>query len=58
MAAQILKGEKAPTDFPVVPVASSECSYVYSSNNLSSAGLSMPEALLNAHTWKNIDEAE
>ena len=58
MAAEILKGEKKPTDFPVVPVASSECAYVYSPSNLASAGLTMPEALLNAHTWKNIDEAE
>ena len=56
MAAAILKGEKKTTDFPVVPVASSECAYVYSSKNLESAGLSMPETLLNAHNWTNIDE--
>ena len=58
MAAQILKGEKKTTDFPVVPVASSECSYAYSAKNLASAGLSMPEALLNAHTWKNMDDEQ
>lgn len=56
MAADILKGEKKTTDFPVVPVASTECTYAYSASNLTSAGLTMPEALLNAHTWKNIDE--
>ena len=56
MAADILKGEKKTTDFPVVPVASTECTYAYSPSNLASAGLTMPEALLKAHTWKNIDE--
>ena len=55
MAAEILKGEKKPTDFPVVPVASSECAYVYSSTNLEAAGLSMPEELLSAHNWTNIN---
>lgn len=54
MAAQILKGEKAPTDFPVVPVPASDCTYAYSSVNLESANLEMPEALLNAHEWVNI----
>ena len=56
MAAQILLGEKVPTDFPVVPVASSECSYAYSPSNLSSAGLTMSASLLAAHNWKNMDE--
>ena len=56
MAAQILKGEKKATDFPVVPVASSECTFAYSATNLSSAGLSMSEELLSAHDWKNIDQ--
>ena len=56
MAAAILKGEKKTTDFPVVPVASTECTYAYSAKNLASAGLSMPEALLAAHTWKNVDD--
>lgn len=54
MAAQILKGEKKTTDFPVVPVAASECSYVYSSTNLQSAGMTLPESMLTAHTWKDI----
>ena len=58
MAVSVLKGEKKVTDFPVVPVASSECSYVYSSLNLTSAGLSMPDSLLAAHDWTNIDDAE
>ncbi len=56
IAAQILKKEKKPVDFPVVPVASSECTYAYSASNLASAGLSMPEALLAAHNWKNLDQ--
>ncbi len=55
MAAAILKGEKKPTDYPVVPVAASDCEYVYSSLNLADAGLSMPEALLSAHNWRNVD---
>ena len=55
MAASVLKGEKKATDYPVVPVASSECSYAYSASNLEAAGLEMPADLLNAHDWKNID---
>ena len=55
MAAEILKGNKKPTDYPVVPVAASDCSYVYSSLNLASAGLSMPAALLAAHNWSDVD---
>ena len=51
MAAQILKKEKNPTDFKVVPVPASDCSYVFSSKNLEDAGLTMPEAMKNAHTW-------
>lgn len=54
MAAQILKGDKKTTDFPVVPVAASECSYAYSSTNLQNAGMALPESMLNAHTWKDI----
>ena len=55
MAVEILKGEKKPTDFKVVPVPSSSCTYAYSPSNLSESGLTMPEAMLNAHTWKNTD---
>ena len=54
MAAQILNNEKKPTDFPDQPVAAKDCSYVYSSVNLASAGLTMPEAMLSAHNWKDI----
>ena len=53
---EILKGNKKPTDYKVIPVASSECSYVYSSSNLAAAGLEMSSAILAAHNWKNIDE--
>jgi len=55
MAAEILKGNKKPTDFPVVPVAASACSYVLSNTNLTAAGLTLPEAMLNAHTWRDIN---
>ena len=54
MAAQILKGDKKTTDFPVVPVAASECSYAYSTANLTASGLTLPESMLAAHDWKNI----
>ena len=53
MAAQILNGEKKPTDFPVVAVPAENCSFVYSSKNLADAGLVMPEAMLAAHSWKD-----
>ena len=51
MAAQILKGDKKPTDFPVVAVPASDCAYVYSSKNLQDAGLTMPASMLSAHNW-------
>ena len=54
MAAQILKGEKKATDFKVEAVPASDCAYVYSSKNLTDAGLTMPDAMLKAHTWKDI----
>ena len=53
MAAQILKGEKKTTDFKVEPVPASDCSYVFSSKNLEDAGLTMPEAMKSAHTWRD-----
>ena len=53
MAAQILKGEKKATDFPVVAVPASDCEYVYSTKNMADAGLTMPQALLTAHTWRD-----
>ena len=53
MAAQILKGEKKPTDFPDQPVAAKDCTYAFSSANLSSAGLVMPDEMKNAHSWKD-----
>ena len=55
MAAEILKGEKAPTDFPVFHVPANECFYRYSAKNLQEAGLAMTDAILNAHTWTNMD---
>lgn len=56
MAAQIIKGEKAPSDFPVAHIPASECFYRYSALNLADAGLSMTEAILNAHQWTNMDD--
>lgn len=53
MAAQILLGEKKPTDFPDQPVAAKDCTYAFSSSNLSSAGLVMPDEMKNAHSWKD-----
>ena len=55
MAAEILKGNKRPSDFPVYHVPASDCYYRYSANNLSEAGLSMTDAILNAHSWTNLD---
>ena len=58
MAAQILKGEKKATDFKVEPVPASDCSYVFSSKNLEDAGLTMPEAMKSAHTWKDTNASK
>ena len=56
MAAEILKGNKKPTDYKVTPVALSDCTYAYSPANLLSAGLTMPEAMLTKYDWRNLDE--
>ena len=55
MAASLIKNDTKPTDYKVVAVPASNCSYVYSSKNLSDAGLSMPEAMKNAHEWKDVN---
>ena len=55
MAASLIKNDTKPTDYKVVAVPASNCSYVYSSKNLADAGLSMPEALKNAHEWKDVN---
>ena len=54
MAAQILKGKKKATDFKVEAVPASNCEYVFSTANLTDAGLTMPEAMKNAHTWRDV----
>ena len=55
MAAQILKGEKKTTDFPVVPVPASDCAYAFSSTNLAANSLTMPEAMRTGHEWKDVN---
>ena len=55
MAAQILKKEKKPTDFPDKAVDVKDCTFALSSTNLAAAGLVMPEAMKNAHTWKDVN---
>ena len=55
MAASLIKNDTKPTDYKVVAVPASNCSYVYSSKNLADAGLSMPEAMKNAHEWKDVN---
>lgn len=46
MAAQIIKGEKTPTDFPVVTMTKDDCKYVYSSKNVASSGITLPESVI------------
>ena len=55
MAASLIKNEKVPTDYKVVAVPASNCSYVFSSVNLSAAGLEMPVEMKNAHKWSDIN---
>ena len=55
MAASLIKNDTKPTDYKVVAVPASNCSYVFSSKNLADAGLSMPEAMKNAHEWKDVN---
>ena len=58
MAVELIKNTKKPTDYKVVAVPASNCSYVYSSKNLSDAGLTMPAEMLANHSWTNVDDAK
>ena len=58
MAAEILKGDKKPTDFKVEAVPAANCEYVFSTANLADAGLTMPESMKNAHTWRDVGAAK
>ena len=55
MAASLIKNDTKPTDYKVVAVPASNCSYVMSSTNIAAAGLSMPDAMKNAHEWKDVN---
>ena len=58
MAVELIKNTKKPTDYKVVAVPASNCSYVYSSKNLSDAGLTMPAEMLANHSWTNVDDTK
>lgn len=45
IAAQILKGEKAPKDIPVTSMTKEECEYLYSSANLAGTNIVLPDAV-------------
>ena len=55
MAASLIKNDTKPSDYKVEAVPASNCAYVFSSKNLTDAGLTMPEAMKNAHSWKDIN---
>ena len=55
MAVDLIKNNTVPSDYKVVAVPASNCSYVFSSNNLLEAGLTMPESMMNAHDWTDVD---
>jgi len=58
MAAEILLKDKKPTDFKITPVAASDCSYVYSSANLKSSQITLPQSMLDAHKWTDSSKGE
>ena len=55
MAVAIINGDKKATDFKVEAVPASNCEYVYSSKNLTDAGLTMPATMLSSHSWRNVN---
>ena len=55
MAASLIKNDTKPTDYKVVAVPASNCSYVMSSSNIAAAGLTMPDTMKNAHEWKDVN---
>ncbi len=55
MAASLIRNDTKPSDYKVVAVPATNCSYVYSSANLTAAGLTMPEAMKNNHQWKDVN---
>ena len=50
MAVEIIKNGKKPTDFPVKYMDSSSCSKVYSSANLATSGITLPQSILDSFT--------
>ena len=46
VAAQILKGEKKAYEVPVITMTKEDCKFVYSSANLASSGITLPQNVL------------
>lgn len=56
MAVALIKNDAKPTDYKVVAVPASNCSFVFSSHNLADAGLTMPDSMKSAHDWIDVNE--
>lgn len=55
MAGDILLKNKTVKETPVKYMTSAECTYVLSSNNLRDAQITIPESVMAAHTWSDVD---
>ena len=57
MAGDILLKNKTIKQCPVKYMTSNECTYVLSSKNLADAQITIPDTIMSAHTWSDVDNA-
>ena len=55
MAGDILLRNKTIKESPVKYMTSQECTYVLSSKNLADAGITIPESVMSAHKWSDVE---
>ena len=55
MAGDILLKNRTIKDSPVKYMTSAECTYVFSSTNLTDAGITIPDDVMAAHTWSDVN---
>ena len=55
MAGDILLKNKTVKECPVKYMTSNECTYVLSSKNLADAQITIPDTIMSAHTWSDVD---
>lgn len=55
MAADILLKNKTVAQSPVKFMTAAQCTYVYSSRNIADSGIQIPDSVMSAHTWSDVN---